>query len=345
MSKPRQAPQPRTGPGRRAPAGARAAGSTSGHAGRRRTPAHASHQPAAGAAALPDDSEAQPRAPSDELSGWQRLLYALLHDPTVSRALAKPLVRLTAGVRDLAAATRDATRRLAQAVSRLRIPFPRRLLLGLLALTLPLALLALLNSSDDEGDAPNAGGQSSRTSLGDVGVPSLPDVEMPDVGPAPAKVPQVRVALVLDRTYDAATLRRELRALGAWLAVNHAPGTRMSVIDAQSARASRPARGVDLAGVRPAGQRPSTAAAVRSAFGHQRERRLLVTLGTAAPSSTGSTLRIATRRGASTASSTPVGRGRRFRATIDDRRPNALAASVARAIMAVSGQHELRPAS
>ncbi len=171
---------------------------------------------------------------------------------------------------------------------------------------------------------------------------SLPAVRMPDVGPAPTKVRQVRVALVLDRTYDAATLRRELRALGAWLAANHAPGTRVSVIDARTARASRPARGADLAAVRPQRQRPSTAAAVRSAFGRQRERRLLVALGAAAPPSTANTLRIATRPGAGTGSITPVGRGGLARATIDDRRPNALAASVARAIMAVSGQRELR---
>jgi hypothetical protein len=133
-----------------------------------------------------------------------------------------------------------------------------------------------------------------------------------------------------------------LRALGTWLAVNHAPGTRVSVIDARSARASRPARGADLAGVRPQRRRASTAAAIRSAFGRQRERRLLVALGTAPPSSTASTLRIATRRGAGTGTSTPVRARGRSRATIDDRRPNAFAASVARAIMAVSGQRELR---
>jgi hypothetical protein len=297
---------------------------------------------------VPDDPGAQPRGPSDELSSWQRLLYALdvlLRDPTIARALAGSGARLTARIRDLSAATRDAIRRLADAVRRLRLPFPRRLLLALLALALPLALLALLNSLDDERNAPSAADRPSRASSGAVGGLSGLAAGMPDVAPAPAKVRQVRVALVLDRTYDAATLRRELRALGTWLAVNHAPGTRVSVIDAQSARASRPARGADLAAVRPGRQRPSTAAAIRSAFGHQRKRRLLVTLGTTAASSTGRTLRIATRRGAGTASTSPLGRRRRARTTIDDRRPNALAASVARAIMAVSGQRELRSAS
>jgi hypothetical protein len=361
VSKQRQASPRRPVPGRRAPAGARSAGGRSEPAGRRTAPAGASHPAATTAAARPDYAEAQPRAPSDELSGarsdelsgapsdelssWQRLLdelNALLRDPTLARALAGFVARLTAGVRDLSVATRDAIRRLAQAVRRLRIPFPRRVLLGLLALTLPLALLALLGSSNEDGRRPSASGQSLSPSAGAVGGLSLPSVGMPDVGPAPAKVRQVRVALVLDRTYDAATLRRELRALGAWLTANHAPGTRVSVIDAQSARASRPARGADLAGVRPVRLRPSTAAAIRSAFGHQKKRRLLVTLGAGARSSTGSTLRISTQRGASSASSAPVGPGGRSRATIDDRRPNALAASVARAIMAVSGQRELR---
>jgi hypothetical protein len=373
VSKPRQASRPRAGSGPRAPGAARTGGTsrqgsqsragsgprapdaartggTSRQAGRGRAPARASHEPATAVAELADhgsDSVAgtKPRAPSDELSSWQRLLYqlnALLRDPTLTRALARSFAKLTAGVRDLSAATRDAIRRLAQAVRRLRIPFPRRVLLGLLALTLPFALLALLlNSSDDKRPAPSARDQPSIASAGALGG-SPPSVAMPDVRPDPARVPKVRVAMVLDRTYDAATLRRELRALGTWLAVNHAPGTRVSVIDARSARASRPARGAQLAGVRPERQRPSTAAAIRSAFGQQRERRLLVTLGTAAPSSTASTLRIATRRGAATASSTPVGRSRRSRATIDDRRPNALAASVARGIMAVSGQRELR---
>jgi hypothetical protein len=345
VSRPRQGPRPRAGPGRRAPAGARRPGGRSGPAGRRTALGRASHQSPTAAAAPPDDAEAQTRAPSDELSSWQRLLYelnALLRDPTLTRALARSVARLTAGIRGLSVATRAAMRRLAHAIRHLRIPFARRVLLGLLALTLPLALLALLSSSDDRRNAPSASGQPPRTPAGAFGGPSLPSVGMPDVGPAPAKVRPVRVALVLDRTYEAATLRRELRALGAWLAANHAPGTRVSVIDAQSARASRPARGADLARVRPSRQRPSTAAAVRSALGRRGERRLLVTLGTAAPPSTGRTLRIATRRGASSAPSTPLGPGRPARATIDDRRPNALAASVARAIMAVSGQREPR---
>jgi len=346
VSKPRQAARPRAGPGRRAPAGARHPGGRSGPAGRRTAAGHASHPPPGATATRPDQAEDPPRGPSDELSSWQRLLYelnALLRDPTLARALARFVRGLTAGVRHLSVATRDAIRRLAQAVRRLRIPFPRRVLLGLLALTLPLALFALLSSSDDERNAPSASAPAFSMPAGAVGgLSSLPSVGMPDVGPAPAKVRPVRVALVLDRTYDAATLRRELRALGAWLAVNHAPGTRVSVIDAQTARASRPARGADLAGVRAARQRSSTAAALRAAFGRQKERRLLVTLGSGARSSTGSTLRIATRRGASAAASAPRGPRRRARATIDDRRPNALAASVARGIMAVSGQRELR---
>jgi hypothetical protein len=81
--------------------------------------------------------------------------------------------------------------------------------------------------------------------------------------------------------------------------------------------------------------------AIRSALGHPRGRRLLVTVGSTAPALGGaSTLSIATRPGARP--SIPSRRGRRSRAVIDDRRPNTLAASVARAIMAVSGQRERR---
>jgi len=344
VSAPRQGSGRRPGSGPRVPAAARSAGG-------RRTHARTSHQQASTAAELPDReedgvNEAEPRARSDGLSSWQSLLdelNRLLRDPTLARALARSVARLRAGLRDLSAATRDLIRRFVQAVRGVKIPFPRRLLLALLALTLPFALFALLSSSsDDERPTPSA--QAPPSALLSAGAirGSLPAVQMPDVGPAPTKVRQVRVALVLDRTYDATTLRRELRTLGAWLASNHASGTRVSVIDARSARASRPARAADLAAVRPQRRRPSTAAAVRSAFGHQRERRLLVALGAAAPPSTANTLRIETRPGAGTGSITPVGRGGLARATIDDRRPNALAASVARAIMAVSGQREQR---
>jgi hypothetical protein len=347
VSEPRHAARPRAGPGPRAPTAARDAGA-SRQAGRRSASARASHEPAPAVAQLADSAaEPQPRA-SDERSSWQQLLdalNALLRDPTLSRALARSLARLTAGVRDLSVATRAAVRRLAHAVRRLRIPrLPRRVLLGLLALTLPLALLALLSSRDDGRPVPSARGQQPAAAAAAAAAGGAGGaVQMPHVRSAPAKVPRVRVALVLDRTYDPARLRRELRTLGAWLAANHAPGTRVAVIDARSARASRAARGADLAGARPERQRPSTAAAVRSAFGRRSTRRLLVTLGTAAaPSGTASTLRIAARRGAGSGRITPIGRGRRSRATIDDRRPNALAASVARAIMGISGQRERR---
>ncbi len=350
MSGPRQGSRRRAGSGPRVPAAARSAGARR-QAGRTTASARAAHRHELPTAApkLPEHgsdgvTEPETRAPSDGLSSWQRLLDELdrlLRDPTLTRALARSVARLRAGVRDLSAAARDAIRRLAHAVRGIRIPFPRRLLLALLALMLPFALFALLSSSDDKRPAPSAQAPPSALLASGSGG-SLPAVRMPDVRTAPKKVRQVRVALVLDRTYDAATLRRELRALGTWLAANHAPGTRVSVIDARSARASRPARGADLAGARPQRQRPSTAAAVRSAFGSQRERRLLVALGAAAPPSTANTLRIVPRPGAGTGSIAPIGRGGLARSTIDDRRPNALAASVARAIMAVSGQRELR---
>ncbi len=354
MSAPRQASGPRRGSGPRAPGAARSRVDASRAGGRTTRPAHAAHDAPTAVATAPAQkpdvtAEAEPRA-ADELSNWQLLLQqldALLRDPTLTRALAASLANLAAGVRGLSAATRDAVRRLVQALRRLRLPFPRRVLLGLLALLLPLALLALLSPSDEDGATRGARDQPAPAApAGAAGAPSLPGVGMPDLLPAPAKVPRVRVALVVDRTYDATSLRRELRALGSWLAVNHAPGTRVSVIDAQSARASRPLRAGDLADVRLQRQRRSTRAAIRSALVGRKGRRLLVALGTAAPRSTARTLRIATRRGAGAGagagSSLPLRRGRRSRVTIDDRRPNALAASVARAIMAVSGQREQR---
>jgi hypothetical protein len=164
---------------------------------------------------------------------------------------------------------------------------------------------------------------------------------MPALAPAQRRPKPVRVALVLDRRYDPTALRRELRTLGTWLSEHHAPGTRVTVIDAQSGRASVPLRGADLAGTRALRSRPSTPATIRSALGRPQGRRLLVTLGSAAPPiGTASTLSIATRRGASQRK--PSRRGRRSRVEIDDRRPNALAASVARTIMSISGQHEPR---
>ncbi|MBW3652600.1 MAG: hypothetical protein KY433_03210 [Actinobacteria bacterium] len=348
MSGPRQPAGPRTGSGPRAPAGAGTTG-RSRRGGRTTGPTRASHEAAAPVPTAPED---QPDASAgargtDELSNWQLLLYQLdrlLRDPTLTRALRASAANLAARVRGLSGATRDALRRLAQALARIRLPFARRLLLGLLALMLPLALLALLSSSDDDGARRSAAEQTARPVPGGAGGPSLPGVGMPDVRIAPAKVPPVRVALVLDGTYDAPALRRELRALGAWLAVNHAPDTRVSLVDAQRGRASAPLRAEDLPTARLGRQSPSTTAAIRSAFARQKGRRLLVTLGTTTPSSTASTLRIATRRGARAGpgSTAALARRRASRVTIDERRPNALAASVARAVMAVSGQREQR---
>lgn len=345
MSGPRQGPGPRTGSGPRAPVAARRVGTS-----RSRCPARASHDAAAAVAPAAEQesdaiSGAAALAPGDELSNWRLLLQqldALLRDPTLTRALAASAARLAAAVRGLSAATSDAIRRLAQALRRILLRFPRRVLLALLALLLPLALLAVLTGADGERDTRSATEQPALPPAGDVAGASLPGVGMPDVRLASARVPPVRVALVVDRTYDAAELRRELRALGGWLGLHHAPGTRVSVIDARSARASGPLRAGDLSDARLGRRRPSTAAATRSAFAGGKGRRLLVTLGTAPPPSTASTLRIATRRGAGTRSSAPLRGRRRSSATIDDRRPNALAASVARGIMAVSGQREQR---
>ena len=139
-------------------------------------------------------------------------------------------------MRELGAATADAARRLARAIARLRIPFPRRLLLGLLALTLPLALLALLLGSQDDDRAP-AGATAGQSQPSGGGF-SLPGAGMPELASADTRPGAVDVALVVDRSDPA--LRRELRTLGAWLDEHHAAGTRVSLIDARSGRATAP---------------------------------------------------------------------------------------------------------
>lgn len=339
MSGPRQAPPPRRASGPRKPTAARRPG------GRATGPPRASCAPTAAAsqaASLPEHeppsaaAEAAPLAPAAELSAWQQLLAELdrlLRDPTLTRALKAFASKVVAAARDLPALVLDAIGRAARALARIRLP--RRLLLALLALLLPLALLALLNSSGDE--------QRAAPGAASSGGPSLPAVGMPDVLPQPDAVGPVHVALVLDRTYDTVALRRELRALGAWLDENHAPGTRVSVIDATSARASPPLKAARLAEAVTSRQRASTASAIRAALARENGRDLLVTLGTTAHApGTAKTLRISPRPGPASGSSLTLAQARRARVTIDDRRPNALAASVARAIMAVSGEREQR---
>jgi len=344
MIGPRQASGRRTAAGPRAPAAARRArGATAA--------ARASHA----AALARHDAQREPNAvgervaaPDGELSNWQLLLSqfdAFLRDPRLTLALKASAARLAAGVRGIGAATLDALRRIARALGQIRIPFPRRVLLALLALALPLALLALLGSSDDERSTRRAAQPPPRPAAAAAGGLTLPGVGMPGVRSAPAQVPPVRVALVLDRTYEPAALRRELRALGAWLDANHAAATRVSVIDARSGRASAPLPAADLARARSGRPRPSPTAAVRSAFAREQGRRLLVTLGSpVTPPGAASMLRVATRPGAGVGvgRSAALRRGGRARATIDERRRNALAASVARAIMGISGQREQR---
>ena len=335
---PRRAPSPRSGANRRVTGSAR----RPGHVGAVAFPARELDEQVA-AAPVAIEPRAQPvtaeatakpapapvaAAAPGELSGLRLLLDqldALLRDPTIANALKAFTARLTGGLRALR-------------LPRLRLPrlrLPRRLLLGLLLLTLPFAVAALLTSGDDERAPATAdrGAQApGSTGLGGAGMPVLAS--------APDEVAPVSVALVLDDTYGEAARRRELRALGDWLAQHHAPGTRVSLIDARTGDASAPLRPADLALAQTTRPRASTTSAVRSAFEGGQGRRLLVTLGSAAPPTGASTLSVQTRRGAGSAVAT---RGaKRSQATIDDRRPQALAASVARAIMALSGQSERR---
>ncbi|MDX6676733.1 MAG: hypothetical protein QOE31_785 [Solirubrobacteraceae bacterium] len=276
-------------------------------------------------------------ASSGELTGLRLLLDqldALLRDPRLALWLKNVARRLGDGARSATAAALDAARRLA----RLRLRLPRRLLLGLLALLLALVVAALLTSGGDDRATTGAGRQAAAPASAGL---SLPAVAMPGLRAADVRPKPVRVALVLDRTYAPAQLRRELRTLGSWLGEHHAAGTRVTIIDARSARASAALRPSELAAGRALHARPSTPAAIRAALGRAHDHRLLVTLGSTAPSlRSARTLSITARRGA--AASIAPSSARRSRAAIDDRRPNALAATVARAIMAASGQRERR---
>ncbi len=281
-----------------------------------------------------------PRGRSGGLSGLRLLLDhldALLRDPTLTRALKAFADRVSEGVRDAAAATADATRRLLRALANLRLP--RRLLLGLLALLLPLALLALLlgGGDRDKHSSKTAAADRPTQASGALAAAGMPALLSGQEIPAP-----LNVALVVDGSYDAAALRHELSALATWISSHHAPGTRVSVIDAGSASATAPLRASQLAGAVPTRPRASTAAAIRSALGSGR-RRLLVTVGSAQPTpARTSSLTVAGRRGATATQRLGLKRGGHARVAIDERRPDALAASVARAMMALSGQRERR---
>lgn len=340
---PRRAPQPRVGSGRRATGSARGSrrAPVVGRPARDAPQSPAPEPDAEIEPAHPAGAAGAPRSDPRRRSGLALMLDELdrlLRDPTLTRALSAFATRLSSAARGLWASIAGAARRL----PRMRLRLPRRLLLGLLALTLPFAVLALLSSSSDDRQPAGASDQAARSSAASVDGPSPSGAAMPRLAGAPDEVRPVSVALVLDETYDGAKRTRELRALGDWLAANHAPGTRVSVIDAATGRASRALRAEGLADARFTRAPASTAAAVRSAFaGSGRRRRLLVTLGAAPPAGGARTLRIRTRRGAARDGELATS-GKRSRATIDDGRPDALAASVARRIMSISGQSELR---
>ena len=272
--------------------------------------------------------------PRGELSGLALLLDqldALLRDPTLANALRRFTGKLADGMRGFARALKLPRLR---KPAWLRLPhLPRWLLWPLLALLLALVALSLLSRDDKDR---SAGTPPSSSEI------ALPGAGMPPLQAAPDDPPPARIALVVDDTYSPAALRRELRSLGQWLDANHAPGTRLTLIDAASGRATAPLSAAQLSRATPAGAPSSTSDAIAAAFRGSGGRRLLVGVGDAAPRSAATTLTVATRPGGGTGANVPVRRGGRARVTIDDRRPNALAASVARALIAISGQREQR---
>jgi hypothetical protein len=277
-----------------------------------------------------------------EMSALEYFFHQLdefLRDPSLSNALRAFRERFGAGLREMGSQVAEAVRRAARAIAALRLS--RRLLLGLLALLLPLALLALLLGSGDE--EPRTASERPAQAQAQPGGAGLGGVGMPALAAAPDRVPAATVALVVDGSLTPAALRRELAALGSWLATSHAPGTRVALIDATTGRASAPLGAAQLARAGASRPHPSTSAAIDTVLAREGGRRLLVNVGTSASSSRrASTLNVATRPGATPAPSVALARGGTASVTIDERRPNALAASVARALMEISGQRERR---
>ena len=296
---PRQAPPPRSGGGAHGAGGPRDPGRrqrpthlfAAGYAARElEQPGAASVQaePLAPPDAGPSGGEPErdgadvrvghPAAAPGELSGLRLLLDELdqlLRDPTLTLALRRFTDKLASALRGLR-------------LPRLRIPhMPRWLLLLPLLLLLGLGLPALFSSGDEDRSASTPAAGSGEVALAGVG--------MPDLQAAPDDPPPARVALVVGDAYAPADLRRELRTLGAWLAANHAAGTRVTVIDAATGRASAPLNAAALARGAPTRAQAGTSAAIGSAFAG-RGRRLLVDVGSSAPASSASRLSVLTRR-------------------------------------------------
>jgi hypothetical protein len=191
------------------------------------------------------------------------------------------------------------------------------------------------------------GQDEKRNSAGHATTPpsgaALPGVGMPGVLPGNTAVKPLHLALVFDDTYTGKARERELQALGVWLQTNHNPRTRVTVIDRSRRRASRPLAAADLADVRLVRRAPSPARVVRRAL-RRHVNRLLVTIGNFVKPTLmkTATVRVHARRGARTPADLQLARGDHRIVRVDPRRRNALASTLARAIISISGMRERR---
>ncbi len=169
----------------------------------------------------------------------------------------------------------------------------------------------------------------------------LAGVGMPGALPGNRAVKPLEIAIVIDDTYTGKARARELRALGGWLQSNHNPRTRITIIDRARRRASRRLAAADLGHVRLVRRAPRLTRMLRRALKRYRNR-LLVTIGDLSnPTLTNTaTLRVHPRRGASTANDVQLVQGDHRVVHVDPRRRGALAATVARAVITISGMRE-----
>lgn len=202
-----------------------------------------------------------------------------------------------------------------------------------------LLALGLLHDDEKRDAAPPAVAASQARSRG------LGAVGMPGVLPGNHAVRPLSVAVMFDDTDTATQRTPELRKLGAWLQLNHDPRTRVTVIDRTSRRTTPRLTATQLGASRNSHSVTSLRRAVRAALPARPRDRLLVTLDHHDLTTAGAgvaALRLHSAPAAPLRRALALAPGDRASAIVDIRRPGALAATIARAVISVSGMREKR---
>jgi len=202
-----------------------------------------------------------------------------------------------------------------------------------------LLAFGLLHDDEKPDTAPTAvaASQAGPGGLGAVG--------MPGVLPGDHAVRPLSVAMVFGDTDTATQRALELRKLGAWLQLNHDPRTRVTLIDRTRRRTTPRLTATQLGVSRDSRSVTSLRRAVRSALPTQPRDRLLVTLDDHGLTTAGAgvaTLRLRSALDAPPSPAVALAPGGRASAALDIRRPGALAETIARAVISVSGMREKR---